>query len=210
MPYFVCGAPESVQVTARVRSPVVSSSTMTRTGYGAAMSDHEENAQAGELLDERARSRPGDRRPALRTCAWCGKELSPSRAGQQRFCGEVCLRRDHERRLVVEQRRERGGPERGEREIVTEIITETRTRIIQVPPSPPPAPPPPRIVEVPVMATPTRAEEITDFIEAAAESVRNGTIRPGDHRRILTSITRLLAALEDAHPGGRDALWGRR
>jgi uncharacterized protein (DUF1778 family) len=60
--------------------------------------------------------------------------------------------------------------------------------------------------EVPVVAAPTKGRQVSDFLDAAAAAVADGTIPRHDLRRVHTSAHRLLKALDQAYPGGLKAL----
>jgi len=144
--------------------------------------------------------------PVARECAWCGDpiELRP-RARHQRYCSRSCRQRAYEVRTATTRRQtdQAAGRARTEQEPVREVVERVtvRTTRSRRPPALPPV-----VREVPVVAAPTKARQVSDFLDAAAAAVSDGTIPVHDLRRVNTAAHQLLKALDQAYPGGLKAL----
>ncbi|MFD0800548.1 hypothetical protein ACFQZU_04335, partial [Streptomonospora algeriensis] len=55
-----------------------------------------------------------------------------------------------------------------------------------------------------------RARAVQGHLEAVAAAVADGRIRSHDHDRLWRGMRALMNALDATHPGGLDALMGRR
>ncbi|CAL9611279.1 hypothetical protein [Nocardiopsis dassonvillei] len=145
-------------------------------------------------------------RPVARECAWCGDpiQLRP-RARHQRYCSRGCRQRAYEVRTAAsrQQADQAAGRARTEDEPVREVLERVtvRTARSRRPPALPPV-----VREVPVVAAPTKGRQVSDFLDAAAAAVADGTIPRHDLRRVHTSAHRLFKALDQAYPGGLNAL----
>ncbi|MBB6001341.1 hypothetical protein HNR25_005172 [Streptomonospora salina] len=150
--------------------------------------------------------------PVLRECAWCGAEihLTP-RARHQIYCSRSCRQRAYELRTAQERRdadaaagRARSAEDGPVREVVERhtVRVHTRTRSAPVR-SPKPAAPAGAGVDL-------RARAVQAHLEAVAAAVADGRIRSHDHDRVWRGMRALMNALDSAHPGGLDALTGRR
>jgi hypothetical protein len=153
-------------------------------------------------------------RPVARTCAWCGREFTlRPQAARQLYCGRGCRQRAYEVRTAAARQEDavaagRARPaEEPVREVVERVVV--RSQVIRIPPPPPP---PPRVqrVEVKVPVVPTKARAVEELLDGAAAAVADGLIAAYDHQRVYRGVSRLLAALDAAHPGGLDALMRRR
>lgn len=144
--------------------------------------------------------------PVVRECAWCSTpiRLRP-RARHRRYCSQGCRQRAYEVRTAASRHQadQAAGRARADEEPVREIVERVTVR---TPRSHRPPAPPPEVREVQVVADPTKARQISDFLDAAAKAITDGTIPAHDLRRIHTSTHRLLKALDQASPGGLNTL----
>src|SRR5690625_4399112 len=148
-----------------------------------------------EIVQERTRRVPT-------ACAWCGTELTDTGKGRpRRYCSRSCRQREYELRSA--QARYDRDLEAGAARDHDEPVAETVTRTVYVERSPLPH------VQVTNMPD-LRARAVQEHLEEVAKAVRDGRIAAHDHPRVWRGVQALLAALDDAHPGGIDALAGRR
>ena len=145
------------------------------------------------------------RRLVSRTCAWCGEPVPYSGKGRPaKYCSKAHRNRAWEVR-TARQRQERdreagtAAPEQEPvREVVRETVTRTATRSARI------EVPRPYPVERP--ARPDKAREVADYLDQVAAAVRSRKIMHFEHQRIMRSVRRLLAAIDDTHPGGLERL----
>ncbi|MBB5436330.1 hypothetical protein [Nocardiopsis composta] len=143
-----------------------------------------------------------------RTCEWCGAPVAYSGRGPRpKYCSAAHRQRAYEVRTARRRQEEavEAGTARPADEPVREVIRETTERTVlrtytQEVPVPVPAGPP----------AVGRAREVQAYLEEIAAAVREGRLAVYDHRRVLSGVDAVLAALDDAHPGGLRGLSGRR
>ena len=155
-------------------------------------------AAAGiELSDD-----PADERLVSRTCGWCGELMVYGGRGRRpKYCSKSCKNRAWE---------VRSAERRLERDLAAGAASAEPVReVVSRPPKPEPKPPAP-----PRPAAPRAPVRIADWVKllAVLEEQLGGELGPKywDHPKLLRSLNAVLSALDEAHPGGLDALMNRR
>ena len=141
-----------------------------------------------------------------RECEWCGATITLNpRAQHQRYCSRGCRQRGYEVRTAQKrQQDDRAAGAAREEGPVREVVERHTVRSVRRGRAPRPVwqPPSAERVEVPVVASPTDAAQIADYLAAATAAVKDGRIPEHEYRRVFTAAGRLAAALHRAHPDG--------
>lgn len=134
-----------------------------------------------------------------RTCAFCGSWIDYSGAGRYpTYCSKSCRNRAWEVRSA--ERRLGRTLTAGAGTVATtgEPVREVVTRVVREHPR--------------GVRTPTAAAEWTRHLEELARQLRAEQLgrEHWNHGRLFAAVTEVLAALDEAHPGGLDNLRRRR
>ncbi len=144
---------------------------------------------------------PADERLVSRTCGWCGELMVYRGVGRRpKYCSKSCKNRAWE---------VRSAQRRLDRDIAAGTAsTEPVREVVSRPPKPEPKAPAPR------QAAPRAPVRIADWVKllAVLEEQLHGELGPKywDHPKLLKSLNSVLGALDQATPGGLDALMNKR
>lgn len=163
-----------------------------------------------------------------RTCAWCGKEISPRAKGKGRprlYCSPAHRQRAYEVRTAQERLEadQAAGRARRDDEPVREVVREvvTRTRVVRSPIQSPGyypgdryAPPqdpwePAKSPEAP-SSGPPRARELQRLLTRAAAAIAQGEYSPSEIERITRGTSQVETAANRYHEWMKETLTGRR
>ncbi|MEV3927029.1 hypothetical protein [Actinomadura coerulea] len=156
-------------------------------------------------------------RPVGRDCGWCGAWVPYSGRGRPRaYCSKSCRNRASELRTIEARLGRQLAVGALRSRPVREVVERTTERVIErrAVPRAEVSAAAAELSEMAVLAgdaivIPATARQWSEVLELLTEALQQpGPLRAKhfDHRHIYTGLARALGALDDAHPGGIDAL----